>query len=189
MSSTKIRDEDRRMSKRPSAISLALVLAVVALSACEGTSQRGPRPENFTYEPLDFTPPKPDEYRAELSNGLVVYIAEDHEVPWFNASLMVRTGPFLEPPGKIGVDGLTSRIMREGGTTSMTGEDINDRMDFLAGSVTATSLSIHTRHLDEGMSIWLDILTDPAFPDDKLRRQKDAALVAIQNRNKNVSVR
>ena len=187
MSSTKIRLEDRTMSKRPSAISLAVVLAVVALSACEGTSQRGPRPEEFTYEPLDFSPPKPDEFRTELSNGLVVYIAEDHEVPWFNASLMVRTGPFLEPQNKIGVDGLTSRIMREGGTTSMTGEDINDRMDFLAGSVTATSLSIHTRHLDEGMSIWMDILTDPAFPEDKLRRQKDAALVSIQNRNKNVS--
>ncbi len=167
-------------------ISLALVLAVVTLTAC-GDDRQGPRPEDFRYEPLVFAIPQADDYRTELSNGLVVYIAEDHEIPWFNASLMIRTGPFLEPGNKIGVASLTSRIMRQGGTTSMTGEQINDRMDFLAGSVSATSLSIHMRHLDEGMQIWMDILQNPAFPADKLRRQKESALVSIQNRNKNVS--
>jgi predicted Zn-dependent peptidase len=33
----------------------------------------------------------------------------------------------------------------------------------------------------------MDILQNPAFPADKLRRQKESALVSIQNRNKNVS--
>ena len=37
------------------------------------------------------------------------------------------------------------------------------------------------------MGIWMDILNDPAFPDDKLRRRKESALVSIQNRNQNVS--
>ncbi len=60
----------------------------------------------------------------------------------------------------------------------MTGEEIDERMDFLAGSVSATRLSIHMRHLDEGLGIWMDILNNPAFPDDKLRRQKESALVA-----------
>ena len=62
----------------------------------------------------------------------------------------------------------------------MTGEEITERMDFLAGSVSATSLSIHTRHLDEGMGIWMDILNNPAFPEDKLRRNKESALVAYR---------
>ena len=53
--------------------------------------ERGPRPENFTYEPLDFTPPNAEEFRTVLSNGLVVYIAENHEIPWLDVSLMVRT--------------------------------------------------------------------------------------------------
>lgn len=175
------------MLRRLTSLSLALVVAVFAISACEGGSRSGPRPEDFTFEPLDFTPPNPDQFRTELSNGLVVYIAEDHEIPWVDASLMVRTGPFLEPEDKIGVASLASRIMREGGTTSMTGEEITERMDFLAGSVSATSLSIHTRHLDEALGIWMDILTDPAFPEDKIRRNKESALVAYQNRNKNVS--
>jgi predicted Zn-dependent peptidase len=182
-----VRNEEQTMLRRLTSLSLALVVAVGAISACDGGSRSGPRPEDFTYEPLDFTPPSPDGFRTELSNGLIVYIAEDHEIPWVDASLMVRTGPFLEPADKIGVASLTSRLMREGGTTSMTGEEITERMDFLAGSVSSTSLSIHTRYLDEALGIWMDILTDPAFPEDKLRRNKESALVAYENRNKNVS--
>jgi len=147
---------------------------------------KGPRPEQFTFAPLVFTPPKVADYRAVLSNGLVVYIGEDHQIPWINASLLMRTGPFLEPKDKLGVAGMTSTVMRSGGTTTMTGEQINERMDFLAGNVSATSLSIHTRHLDEGMKIWMDILTNPALPEDKLRRERDQALVGIRNRNRNL---
>ena len=150
-------------------------------------SPKGPRPELFTFKPLNFKPPKPDQYRTTLSNGLVVYIAEDHDIPWFNGSLILRTGPFLEPKEKLGVDNFTATVIRTGGTTTMTGEQINERMDFLAGSVSPTGLSIHSRHLDEGLKIWMDLLNNPAFPEDKLRREKDLALPSIRNRNKNVS--
>ncbi len=148
---------------------------------------KGPRPEQFKFKPLAYDPPKGADYRTTLSNGLVVYIAEDHEIPWINASLMMRTGPFLEPKDQLGVAAMTSTVMRTGGTTTMTGEQINERMDFLAGSVSATSLSIHKRHLDEGLKMWMDILRNPAFPEDKLRRERDQALVSIRNRNKNLS--
>src|SRR5512143_805670 len=138
---------------------------------------KGPRPDQFKFTPRVFNPPKAAEFRTTLSNGLVVYIAEDHEIPWINASLMMRTGPFLEPKDKLGVAGMTSTVMRTGGTKTMTGEQINERMDFLAGNVSATNLSIHKRDMDEGLKIWMDILQNPAFPEDKVRRERDQALV------------
>ncbi len=51
---------------------------------------QGPRAEDFLgkFPPLDFKVPKAAEYRTTLSNGLVVYIAEDHESPWFEATLL-----------------------------------------------------------------------------------------------------
>jgi zinc protease len=147
---------------------------------------KGPRPEQFTFAPLVFNPPKASDFRAQLSNGLVVYIGEDHQIPWISASLLVRTGPFLEAKDKLGVAGMTSTVMRSGGTTTMTGEQINERMDFLAGNVSATGLSIHARHLDEGLKMWLDILANPAFPEDKVRRERDQALVGIRNRDRNL---
>ncbi|MFC1555347.1 M16 family metallopeptidase, partial [candidate division KSB1 bacterium] len=160
-------------------------LAALLISSC--SQDLGPRPDDFTYEPLDFQPPKYDEFRTTLSNGLVVYIAEDKEIPWFDASIMIKTGPFLEPANKLGVARMVQSIMRSGGTTSMTGEQIDERMDFLAGSVSATSLSIHTKYFDEGMKIWMDILNNPAFPEDKIRRSKESSILSIRNRNKNVS--
>ncbi|MFC1565304.1 M16 family metallopeptidase, partial [candidate division KSB1 bacterium] len=165
--------------------SLILLFTVFILPGCTGES--GPRPDKFTYEPLDFTPPKPDDFRTVLSNGLAVYIAEDHEIPWFEAMLMMRTAPYLEPEDKLGVNNFTATVMRTGGTRTMSGEDINERMDFLAGSVSAANLSIHIRHIDEGMKIWMDILNNPAFPEDKLRREKESALTNYRNRNRNVS--
>ena len=148
---------------------------------------KGLRPDQFKPAPLNFKTPKASDYRTTLSNGLVVYIAEDHEIPWFSARMMVRTGPFLEPQDKLGVEDFVPAIIRSGGSTTMTGEQINERMDFLAGNVSATSLSIHTRHLDEGLKIWMDILTNPAFPEDKLRRERDPMLVQLRNRNRNIS--
>jgi len=165
----------------------ALLVLVVAAASAYGQAPQGPRPENIKYPPLDFKPPKPAEFRSVLSNGLIVYIAEDHEIPWFEASLFMRTGPFLEPPDKLGVEDMTPNIMREGGTTAMNGEDITERMDFLAGNVSATRLSLHMRHMDEGLKIWLDILNNPAFPEDKIRRARETQLVGIRNRNKNIS--
>jgi len=173
-------------------VSVLLLLAFVFAIDAQATGQsgqtpKGPRPEQFTYPPLNFKVPQASEFRTKLSNGLVVYIAEDHEIPWFTASLLLRTGPFLEPKDKLGVDGFAGSIMRSGGSNTMTGEQINERMDFLAGTVTARNLSINIKHLDEGLKVWMDILTNPAFPDDKLRREKDQALPAIRNRNKNVA--
>ena len=183
---------------------------------------KGPRPEQFLgkFPPLDFKPPKASEFRTTLSNGLVVYIAEDHEIPWFDATLLTPVagggmaggrgrgngpdgeevywpqgrggGPggarsFLEPRDKLGIQNLTGSVMRSGGTATMTNDQINERMEYLAGSVSPTLLSIHMRHVDEGLKIWLDLLTNPAFPEDRIRREREAMIAPLRNRNRNLS--
>jgi predicted Zn-dependent peptidase len=189
--------------------------------AAPGAKAKGPRAEDFLgkFPPLDFKVPKASEYRTTLSNGLVVYIAEDHEIPWFEATVLTPVagggggggrgrgmgdgaevfypqgrggGPggarsFLEPKDKLGIQNLCGSVMRSGGTTTMTNDQINERMEFLAGSVSPTSLSIHTRHLDEGLKIWLDILTNPAFPEDRITREKQAMAAPLRNRNRNLT--
>lgn len=182
---------------------------------------KGPRAEDFLgkFPPLDFKVPKASEYRTTLSNGLVVYIAEEHEIPWFEATVLTPVagggggggrgrgmgngeevfypqgrggGPggarsFLEPKDKLGIQNLCGSVMRSGGTTTMTNDQINERMEYLAGNVSPTSLSIHMRHLDEGLKIWLDILTNPAFPEDRITREKQAMAAPLRNRNRNLT--
>ncbi len=197
---------------------LAQTASTTRPAAQSGQAAKGPRPDQFKYPPLDFKPPKAADFRTLLSNGLVVYIAEDHEVPWFEATLLspVISGgggmmggrgrgassgdwpqaggaaggggrSFLEPMDKLGVESLTGSIVRSGGTATMTADQINERMDFLAGNVSATSLALHIRHVDEGLKIWMDLLNNPAFPEDRLQREKQGMLPGIRNRNRNIS--
>jgi zinc protease len=220
------------MLKRLSASTIIVLAAALAMftlhaqtakpqatapKAASAAPTEGPRPEQFKFPPLAFKPPKPAEFRTTLSNGLVVYIAEDHEIPWFEAALLTPVagggrgggrgrrgedsyvlpqGPrgggggtpsFLEPKDKLGVQDLTGSVMRSGGTTSMTADQINERMEFLAGTVSPTSLSIHMRHVDEGLKIWLDILTTPAFPEDRIRRERESMLMPLRSRNRNIT--
>ena len=195
-----------------------------APAAAPGAKAKGPRAEDFLgkFPPLDFKVPKAADYRTTLSNGLVVYLAEDHEIPWFEATLLTpvagggggggrgrgmggddegeeifypqgRGGggggsrSFLEPKDKLGIQNLCGSVMRSGGTTTMTADQINEQMDILAGSVSPTSLSIHMRHLDEGLKIWLDLLTNPAFPEDRSTREKQAMAAPLRNRNRNLT--
>ncbi len=191
--------------------------------AVQGVKVNGPRAEDFLgkFPPLDFKPPKASEFRTTLANGLVVYIAEDHEIPWFEATLLTpvagggggggrgrgmgddesvevfypqgRGGggggarSFLEPKDKLGIQALCGTVMRTGGTTSMTADQINERMEFLAGNVSPTSLSIHMRNVDEGLKIWLDMLTNPAFPEDRITREKQSMAAPLRNRNRNLT--
>lgn len=207
------------LAQAPTAGKAPAVQAATAKPAAKAPAiaAKGPRPDQFKYQPLTFTPPKASDYRATLSNGLVVYIAEDHQIPWFQATLLspvaggggggfggrgaeaeyeadqrgggggAGVNAFLEPKDKLGVLALTATIMRTGGTVTMTGEQINERMDFLAGTLGSSNLSIHMRHVDEGLKLWMDVLENPAFPEDKLRREKEAMLVAYRNRNRNIS--
>ena len=70
------------------------------------------RPEELKYSTLTYTPPKRDKYRHVLSNGVVAYLVEDHDLPLVNLSLTVRTGSYLEPQGKEGLASLTGSQMR-----------------------------------------------------------------------------
>jgi zinc protease len=191
-----------------------------AVAAPAAAPAQGPRPEQFLgkFPPLDFKPPKAADFRTTLSNGLVVYIAEDHEIPWFEATLLTpvagggggggrgrgmdrwavsypqRGGgggggarSFLEPQDKLGLQAICGSVMRSGGTTTMTADQITERMEFLAGSVSPTSASIHMRYVDEVLKIWLDILQNPAFPEDRIKREKDSMAAPLRNRNRNLT--
>ena len=100
-------------------------------------------PEKLNFPPLTFPPPVAKDYRVVLKNGMVVYIAEDRALPLVNIPLTVRAGSWLEPAGKEGLAGFTGSQMRRGGTKSLTAEQLDEKLDFLAAQVS----SRHRRHL------------------------------------------
>jgi len=167
------------------------LLAVLA-NAAPGAAQPIPdHPDKLVFPPLVFQPPVAKDYRVVLRNGMVVYIAEDRALPLVNIALTVRVGSWLEPAGKEGLAGFTGSQMRRGGTKSLTAEQLDEKLDFLAAQVStgigptsgSASLNCLADNLDEALAIFLEVLREPRFQEDRLALAKEQGLQEMKKRN------
>ena len=91
-----------------------------------------PHPRQLAFEALDFEPPAAARHRHTLSNGVVVFVVEDHALPLVSVSVTVRTGSYLDPEDKSGLASLTGNQMRAGGTATLSAADFDEEAAFLA---------------------------------------------------------
>jgi predicted Zn-dependent peptidase len=149
------------------------------------------RPEKLVFQPLQYTPPAAKDHRVVLKNGMVVYIAEDKALPLVNIAITVRTGSWLEPAAKAGLAAFTGSQMRRGGTKSLTAEQLDERLDFLAaqvgtgigGTSGSASLNCLADNLDESLGLFVEVLRSPRFQEDRLALAKEQTLQEMQKRN------
>ena len=168
-----------------------LALGALVLGANAGAQTIPAHPSDLTYELLDFAPPTASEHRHELSNGIVVFVVEDHELPLVSAGVTVRTGAWLDPPDKIGLAGLTGSQMRAGGTTTMSAADFDDEAAFLAAQIGSNigatsggaSMNCLTRDLDACLDLFFDMLRNPGFDEERLALAKRQAVQQMERRN------
>jgi len=147
-------------------------------------------PRQLKYPPLKAIQ-IPDVTRFTLSNGMRVYLLENHELPVVSGTALVRTGNLFDPPGKAGLAGLTGAQMRAGGTSAKTGDQIDEQLENIAASVESSigetsgqvSFSALKENTDEVLSVFHDVITDPAFREDKLSLAKLQMSSSILRRN------
>ncbi|MEE2792935.1 MAG: pitrilysin family protein [Acidobacteriota bacterium] len=170
------------------ALGVILLLATGVLSA----GQTIPRhPSNLTYELLDFTPPTASDHRHELSNGVVVFVVEENELPLVSVSVTVRTGGYLDPPTKLGLASLTGGQMRAGGTTTIGAADFDERAAFLAAQIGSNigatsggaSMNCLTKDIDVCLDLFFDMLRSPGFNPDRLALAKSQVIQEMERRN------
>jgi predicted Zn-dependent peptidase len=148
-------------------------------------------PEKLTFKPLAYQPPKAKELRHVLQSGSVVFIAEDRELPLINVSILVRTGDYLEPKEKAGLAAMVGALLRDGGTTTLTPDSIDEKIDFLAAnsgaSISSTqgnaSLNILSKDFDAGMALLVDMMKNPRFDEARMKLYKERTLQNMQRRN------
>jgi zinc protease len=149
------------------------------------------RPEALSFEPIVFDPPSPEDHRHVLDNGMVVFIAEDKALPLVSISITFKAGSWLDPAGQEGLASLTGSQMRRGGTMALSGEELDERLDFLAAQVSTglgpvsggASLSCLADNLDEAFPLFLDVLREPRFQQDRLDLAREQALQSMKKRN------
>ena len=167
-------------------------LALAALSAGEARAQ-AKKWTDIKSPPLPaFQVEKPETFT--LKNGMRVFLIEDHEVPVVNVNVRIKTGAYWEPQDKVGLARLTGLVMRTGGTTSMTGDQMDEFLEARAAQVSSgiggdsgnAGMNALKQDFDAVFKVFVDMLKNPAFAQDKLDLAKIQANSSISRRNDSV---
>jgi zinc protease len=137
----------------------------------------------------EFSMPKPK--RIQLTNGMVIFIQEDHELPLIRGTATIRGGSRDVPAAKTGLAGIYGGSWRTGGTTTKTGDELDELLEARAARVETSasvesqtvSMDLLKQDLDTVFPIWVDVLRNPAFRQDKIDLAKTQANTAISRRN------
>ncbi|HEU4416096.1 MAG TPA: pitrilysin family protein [Candidatus Angelobacter sp.] len=161
-----------------------------------GTPASGAPATSWQKVPIPpLRPFKPQEpRRVEFPNGMVVFLQEDHELPVIDGTLRVRGGSRDEPADKAGMIDLYGEVWRTGGTTSKTGDELDDFLESHAARVEASggpdstflSFSALKENFDQVFPVVLDLLEHPEFRQDKLDLAKNQFASLISRRNDDV---
>lgn len=170
-------------------LSPAQTTTPVVPSDAQHTQQAQPW-ESIPIPPLpEFHPAEPK--RIELKNGMIIFLMEDHELPFVNGFINIKGGSRNVPADKLGLIGLYGEAWRTSGTATQSGDKLDDILAMKAasvetsGDIDSTQLSWSCLKQDEDLvfGIAVDLLEHPAFNEQKLKLAQQQAATAIVRRN------
>jgi zinc protease len=174
---------------RKSFILILLAVSMPFASLPQAVSQT-PKWQQIPIPPLPaFRPQQPK--RIELSNGMVIFLQEDHELPLIDGTARIRGGSSNEPAAKTGLVDIFGEVWRTGGTKSETGDQLDDFLEVRAAKVetdggpdsTTISLNCLKGDFDDVFKVFVDLLENPEFRADKLDLAQKQADDSISRRN------
>jgi len=162
---------------------LALALALPALAQVQDYKQIKTLPLGR----ISFAEPQ----KMTLSNGMVVMLLEDHELPAIETFARVRTGSRFEPAEKTGLGSVFGDVQRTGGTKFMTGDQMDDfleargaRVETGMGETSGTAEMWCLRQdFPDVFKVFADVLRNPVFADEKIAIAKNQVATGIMRRN------
>jgi zinc protease len=191
--------------------SLALAAALLPLTAAAQTAakapvkpagsvtpaaaQQSPTAQPWTKIPIPplhpFKPAQPK--RIELSNGLVIFLQEDHELPFVDGTILIRGGSREVPSDKVGLVSLYGESWRTSGSTTKPGDALDNELAAKAASIetsggtatTSLNWGSFKQDFDTVFGEAVDLLLHPDFKADKLAIAKRQIDTAISRRNDN----
>lgn len=192
--------------KRLSTMRFAGIALTILLTAASGFAQTAtttpashnataPQPwKSIPIPPLHaFKPQQPK--RIELANGLVIFLQEDHELPFINGTILIRGGSRDEPADKVGLVSLYGQTWRTSGTITTDGDKLDDELENKAASLetsggtatTSVNWSSLKGDFDSVFASTVDLLEHPNFKSDKLLLAKQQLETGIARRNDDAS--
>ena len=166
------------------------------LQAPTGGTQPAKKPEAAfkepTYPPLrSIELPKMASLR--LSNGLTLYLVEDHELPVIQGLIYLRAGSAFDPADRPGLARVTLDLVRNAGTPGRGATELDDRLNRLGGRIdvmfSATSagftFSAPSENSGEFLKLLETMLAEPSLRLGKLEVAKTLNRSAMMRRDEN----
>jgi zinc protease len=169
-----------------------MVLGAACTTSTKGTVAGGRTPPN---EPWRTTRPPtgpapefklPNFQRAELKNGMTVYVIEEHGLPMMTVSVVVRAGSAQETAKEAGLAALTYALLDEGAGNlnqlALANEfaALGTKVEtYTAREFGAVNVELLKKHADKGLDLLSTVVRKPTFAQadfDRVRAQMTSAL-------------
>jgi zinc protease len=172
-----------------------LVIAFAVLLGTSTLHAQAAKPwKSIPTPPLhDFKPAEPT--RIELPNGLVIFLAEDHELPFINGTITIRGGSRDEPADRVGLVDIYASAWRTSGTASINGDALDAALAAKAASIetapgiasTSLTWSCLKEDFPTVFAQSVDLLLHPEFKPGKLALARRAVEAGIVRQNDDAS--
>ncbi len=133
---------------------------------------------NFAFLVLHPSSHALDVKKMMLDNGLKVLVVERHKLPVVMVTVGIKAGSLIEPENKAGLANLVAELLTAG-TERRTASEINEEIEFVGGSLGASggndyitvTLSILKKDISLGFDLLSDIILNPTFPNEELKKK------------------
>jgi len=138
-------------------------------------ADRSKRPKMTSAKKLSL----PDVQTATLSNGIEVFLSERHSVPVVEMSMVFDGGDAANVKSKMGLASFTLGMMNEG-TKTLSSLELAEKQELLGARIGASSsrdifrvnASVLKSNLAASADLWADVVMNPAFNPDDLKRDQ-----------------
>lgn len=169
-----------------------LAFAGVLVSHISAASaQSDPAPwEAFDYPEINnFEMPALEIF--ELENGIRFYLVEDRELPLIDLTVLVRTGGIQVADDQVGLQNLVGSVMRSGGSLNYPDDELNRMLENRAAEIEteigfssgSANMNVLADDFEELLPVFLDVLVNPAFPEERLQLAITQQRSSIARRN------
>lgn len=140
------------------------------------------------FKPVDFKPPQVS--HTELANGITLDFYAEPTIPLVTILVRLHVGSVNDPAGKAGAASMAAEVIRNGGSRTVSGDELDRQLENRGAQLSADSnreetwfrLDVLKEDLDWGIKILLDLLTHPSLPQAKLDEARGRALVDLRQR-------
>ena len=134
-----------------------------------------------------------EERAVTLENGLRVIVRKKGSLPLVSVAFAAFGGVASETPADSGISNLTASVLLKG-TRKRKENGIIPAVERMGGVISAFSgmnsigvtMDILSEKMDEGLDIFEDVIKNPVFPDEEIKKQKEKITANISEEDKDI---